>query len=85
MCASVYEVTHCEPFVVSDDVAVLSLIQAYTVDSIGMPSVIIYFLGGPSVFLPVFYAVLSMIVYFFQSEYFLSTTFVAEMKIVLGL
>merc|ERR1719272_428708 len=32
---------------------------AFTIDSVGLPSVLIHFLGGPTLFLPVFYGLLS--------------------------
>jgi hypothetical protein len=58
---------------------------AYTVDSIGLPSIIVACLGGPTIFVPVAYALLSGLGYFFQSDTFLQSGFVNDMTTLAGM
>ena len=57
----------------------------YTIDSVGLPSILVFFLGGPTLFLPVFYGLLGAIGYYFQSAAFQESALVADMKIVAGM
>ena len=51
----------------------------YTVESVGLPSIIVACLGGPALFMPVMYGVLAGAGYFLQSPYFLESSFVGDM------
>lgn len=53
---------------------------AYTVDSLGMPSVLVHFLGGPMLALVVAYGLSLGSGYYFTSPAFLGSTFVLDMK-----
>jgi len=55
---------------------------AYTVDSVGLPSVIVACLGGPTIFVPVAYALLSGLVYFLRSPAFLESGFVSDLSTI---
>jgi hypothetical protein len=57
---------------------------AFTIDSVGLPSVLIHFMGGPTLFLPVFYGLLSALAYYLQSAAFLESGFVGDMKTIAG-
>jgi hypothetical protein len=53
----------------------------YTVDSVGGPSVIIHFLGGPALIVPVIYAAMAAFCYFLQSDAVMQSELVTDMKI----
>ena len=55
----------------------------YTVDSIGTSSVVIYFLGGPSMIVPVVYAAVGGVCYWLQTPAFLQSEIVTDAKFVL--
>ena len=57
---------------------------AYTVDSVGLPSIIVACLGGPKIFVPVAYALLSGLAYFFQSPTFLESGIVSDFSTLLS-
>ena len=57
----------------------------YKLESIGLPSVLIHFLGGPAAFLRVAYAFLAAIGYYVQSAAFLNSQFVVDGKVLLGI
>ena len=58
---------------------------AYTVDSLGMPSVLCHFIGGPTVAVFVAYAFSLGCGYYFTSPAFLGGAFVSDMKILFSM
>lgn len=52
----------------------------YTVDSVGAPSVVIHFLGGPNAIIPVVYGLLGALVYFLQSDVVMGSELVTDFK-----